>query len=120
MSLAAAKTAEKIIASSASEVPFITPEGAERRVLSHGGALMLVEFRFKAGVLAPMHNHPHEQIGYVVSGALELFMEGREPVTLSAGDSYYVPPMVMHGVRILEDSVLVDAFTPHRADFVGS
>jgi quercetin dioxygenase-like cupin family protein len=111
---------EKIIASSRAEAPFVTPEGAERRVLSHGGGLMLVEFRFKAGVMAPMHNHPHEQIGYVVSGALELFMDGREPVTLSAGDSYYVPPMVMHGVRILADAVLVDAFTPHRTDFLSA
>ncbi|MGL5117591.1 MAG: cupin domain-containing protein [Beijerinckiaceae bacterium] len=109
----------KIIANVADIPAFVTPEGAERRVLAHGGAMMLVEFRFKAGIKAPMHNHLHEQLGYLVSGKLVLHMDGEADVTLAAGGSYYVPPLRMHCVTILEDSVLVDAFTPMRADFLG-
>jgi quercetin dioxygenase-like cupin family protein len=108
----------KILADAAHETPIITPEGAERRVLSHGAGLMLVEFTFKAGIVAPMHSHPHEQVGYVVSGALELTMEGYGAQRLGPGASYYVPPGTMHGVTILEPTVLVDAFTPVREDFL--
>lgn len=98
--------------------PSITPEGAERRVLAFGGRLMAVEFRFEAGITAPMHKHPHEQIGYVVDGELDFLMEGKEPVRLKQGDSYYVPPETMHGVVIYARTVLLDCFTPLREDFL--
>lgn len=98
--------------------PFITPEGAERRVLAHGGSLMAVEFSFAAGIAAPMHKHPHEQIGYVVEGELEFLMEGKDPVRLQKGDSYYVPPETMHGVKILSKTILLDCFAPLRKDFL--
>jgi len=96
----------------------LTPEGAERRVLSYGGGLMLVQFRFAAGVTAPMHSHPHEQIGYVVSGAIDLLMDGHATVRLEAGTSYYVPPDVRHGIITHAPTVLLDCFTPLRDDFL--
>ena len=108
----------KILADATTEAPVITPEGAERRVLSHGGGLMLVQFTFTAGITAPMHKHPHEQIGYVVSGALDLMMDGHQTQRLTAGCSYYVPPDTLHGVHVHEPTVLVDAFTPARDDFL--
>jgi quercetin dioxygenase-like cupin family protein len=98
----------------------LTPEGAERRVLSYGGGLMLVQFRFPAGVTAPQHSHPHEQIGYVVEGAIDLLIEGREPVRLEQGASYYVPPDVRHGIFTHFPTVLLDCFTPLREDFLAS
>lgn len=95
-----------------------TPEGAERRVLAHGGALMLVQFSFAAGVTANLHHHPHEQVGYVVSGEIDVFMEGQEPVRLTAGGSYYVAPNLPHYVVTHAPTVLVDCFTPQRDDFL--
>ena len=96
----------------------LTPEGAERRVLSYGGGLMLVQFRFEAGVTAPLHSHPHEQIGYVVSGAIDLLMDGHATVRLEAGASYYVAPNVRHGIVTHAPTVLLDCFTPPREDFL--
>jgi quercetin dioxygenase-like cupin family protein len=107
----------KSIVHSGAEPAVLTPEGAERRVLSYGGGLMAVEFRFPAGVHAPIHSHPHEQIGYVVSGELELIVEGAA-TRLGPGDSYYVPPNVRHGVVTLTPCVLLDCFTPIRSEFV--
>jgi quercetin dioxygenase-like cupin family protein len=95
-----------------------TPEGGERRVLSHGGGMMLVQFSFAAGVTTAMHQHPHEQIGYVVSGEIDLIMEGHETVRLSAGGSYYVAPNVQHYVVTHAPTVLVDCFSPRREDFL--
>jgi quercetin dioxygenase-like cupin family protein len=97
----------------------VTADGAERRVLSHGSGMMLVEFTFpRAGMEGAMHSHPHEQLGYVKTGAIELYMDGRDPVRLDEGGSYYVPPNVRHGVMTLAPTVLVDAFTPIREDFL--
>lgn len=110
---------EQIIASAAETAPAITPEGARRRVLSHGGGMMAVQFEFDAGVAGNVHSHPHEQIGYVVSGEIDLIMEGRETVRLTAGCTYYVPPNVRHGVITHAPTVLFDCFTPIREDFLG-
>ena len=97
-----------------------TPEGALRRVLAHGGGMMLVEFTFPhEGIEAPIHRHPHEQLGYVLSGEIDLWMEGQAPRRLGAGASYHVPPNVPHGVVIrAAPAVIVDAFAPMREDFL--
>src|SRR5687768_10605337 len=101
----------KILANAPDEPAFTTPEGADRRVLSYGGNMMLVQFTFAAGVSAPIHSHPHEQIGYVVSGEIDLIMEGHETVRLTPGCSYYVPPDVRHGIVTHAPSLLIDCFT---------
>ena len=67
---------------------------------------------------APVHSHPHEQIGYVVSGEIDLIMEGHETARLTAGGSYYVAPNVRHGIITYAPSELIDCFTPMREDFL--
>jgi quercetin dioxygenase-like cupin family protein len=93
-------------------------EGVERKLLATGGELMTVQFRFAPGAVGALHSHPHEQIGYVVSGRFEFTLDGVTH-TLGPGDSYYVPPHAVHGARALEASILVDVFTPQRQDFLG-
>lgn len=92
--------------------------GVTRRILATGGSLMTVEFHFDRGAVGALHSHPHEQVGYVVSGRFEFTLEGKT-VTLSAGDSYYVPSGAVHGAKALEEGVLLDVFTPQREDFLG-
>jgi quercetin dioxygenase-like cupin family protein len=98
--------------------PVRTPDGAERRVLSYGGSLMLVQFNFDAGVTSWSHSHPNEQVGYVVSGEIDFVTEGQAPTRLRAGGSYYVPPNVKHNIVTHAATVLIDAFTPVRQDFL--
>ena len=102
------------------EPAVMTPDGAQRRVLSYGGNLMVVQFTFGAGTASWLHSHPHEQVGYVVSGEIDFNMEGRAPVRLTAGGSYYVPPDVKHNIVTYAPTVLVDVFTPIRQDFLTS
>jgi quercetin dioxygenase-like cupin family protein len=92
-------------------------KGASRKIMARGGGMMLVEVHFDAGTVTEVHSHPHEQVTYVVSGKIILSMEGRDE-TLGSGDSFYAGPNVPHGVRFVEDSVVVDAFTPQRQDFL--
>ncbi len=90
----------------------------QRRLLNRGGNLMLVEFKFDRTPQLPTHAHPHEQIGYVLSGEFEVTC-GDETVLCGPGDSYYVPPNVQHGVRLLtERGTVLDTFTPQREDFL--
>ncbi len=92
--------------------------GVTRKVLASGGSLMTVEFHFDQGAVGALHSHPHEQVGYVVSGRFEFTLEGKAAI-LSAGDSYYVPSGAVHGAKALEEGVLLDVFTPQREDFLG-
>jgi quercetin dioxygenase-like cupin family protein len=108
----------KILAQAAQEAFITTPEGAQRRVLSYGGGMMLVQFTFNAGVSAPVHSHPHEQVGYIVAGEIDLIMDGCERTRLTAGGSYYVAPNVRHGIITYAPTVLIDCFTPIREDFL--
>ena len=92
--------------------------GVIRKVLAYSKNLMTVELRFEKGAVGAPHSHPHEQIGYIISGKLVYQEEGQENKILETGDTYYVSPDVIHGVQILEDTKLLDIFTPMREDFV--
>ena len=92
--------------------------GVTRKVLSYSENLMTCELHMEKGAVGALHSHPHEQIGYIISGRLIYQEEGKEDKLLETGDSYYVPPNVVHGVQILEDTKLLDIFTPMREDFI--
>jgi quercetin dioxygenase-like cupin family protein len=78
---------------------------------------MSVEVHFKKGAIANVHSHPHEQIGYVIKGSLELEINGKKKNIMS-GDSFYVSPNMPHGVTALEETTVLDIFTPQREDFL--
>ncbi len=100
------------------DVPFTDlGEGVSRKILASDGKLMTVEFHFQKGSVGSPHSHPHEQVGYVVKGSFEATLDG-ETTIIHAGDSYYVPSNVVHGVLALEDGLLLDVFTPQREDFL--
>ena len=108
----------KITTHASDEPAVTTPDGAQRRVLSYGGNMMVVQFTFNAGVASWLHSHPHEQVGYVISGEIDFNLEGREPIRLKAGGAYYVPSNVKHNIVTYAPTVLVDVFTPLRQDFI--
>lgn len=51
------------------------------------------------GVVAAKHQHPGEEIVYVLEGSLEYHIEGSEPVTLQAGDVLFIPAAAAHSVK---------------------
>jgi quercetin dioxygenase-like cupin family protein len=53
-----------------------------------------------------------------VEGEIDFLMEGHEPVRLRRGGSYYVPPNVKHYIVTYAPTVMIDAFTPVREDFL--
>lgn len=92
--------------------------GVKRKVLSYSENIMSVELHFEKGAIGALHSHPHEQIGYIISGSLLYKEDGQDDKVLKAGDTYYVAPNVEHGVVALEETMLLDVFTPMRKDFI--
>jgi quercetin dioxygenase-like cupin family protein len=91
--------------------------GVERRTLVHGEKTLLAEFALKKGFAIPLHSHPHEQTGYLVSGRLR-FTVGGETIDARPGDGWCVCGGVEHGVDILEDSIAIEVFSPVRDDYL--
>lgn len=80
-------------------------------MLAHGEDLMLVGYSLEAGAEGAPHSHEETtQASFAVEGRLEL--RGDRPATVTAGDSYVVPPGTVHGVRATEPTVVLDAFAP--------
>ena len=92
--------------------------GVRRKIFNPGMNLMMMEVRFEAGSEGYEHSHPHEQLSYCLKGSLEFRIDG-EVTIVSAGETIYIPSGARHGVRALEPSTLLDAFTPLRHDLLG-
>lgn len=92
--------------------------GVRRQVLGHGTDLMIVRVEFETNAVGALHHHPHRQATYVAAGRFEVTV-GNETSLLVAGDCFYAPGDVPHGVRALETGALIDVFTPIREDFLG-
>jgi quercetin dioxygenase-like cupin family protein len=100
------------------ESSWATPaDGIRRQVLSHGEDIMIVRVDFDEGAIGTVHHHVHRQVTYVVAGRFEASV-GEERRVLVAGDSFFAPENVPHGVRALSAGTLVDSFTPARLDFL--
>lgn len=65
----------------------------------------------------PEHDHPHEQIGVVLEGALELTMDG-DGRNVTPGMAYIVPGGVRHkGVAGPDGCLVLDVFSPPREEY---
>lgn len=63
-----------------------------------GHEVVQVRVDLAPGVLAPNHSHPGE-VAFVLEGTLEYQLEGRQPVTLKAGQSLFIPSGVVHSAK---------------------
>jgi len=98
-----------IVASALAPPATLAQQGIKRTDLMRhdlsvpGREVIQVLVAFAPGVAFPKHSHPGEELVYVVEGSIEYALEGREPVTLRAGEVLFIP-----------------AGTPHSAKNVGS
>ncbi len=92
-------------------------EGIEMKTLAYGEKSMMVEFFLHRDCSLPRHSHPHEQTGYLVSGRLRFYI-GDNVYDAQPGDSWSIPGGVVHWTDILEDSIVVEVFSPVREDYL--
>lgn len=92
-------------------------EGVQMRPLAFEEKTILCEFKLQKGYQLPAHKHPYEQTGYLLSGKLN-FRIGKKWHLAEAGDSWSIPENVEHEVEILENSVVIELFSPIRTDYL--
>ncbi len=83
-----------------------------------GENLMLSRVEMEDAAEIPLHDHPHEQAGIMISGTLRLTI-GDETRTIGPGEMYLIPPNVPH--RAIAEGgpvVVLDVFSPIREDYV--
>jgi len=92
-------------------------EGVQLKTRVHGDHTLMGEFRFDRGARIPSHSHPHEQTGILISGKLRFEVDG-DTFDAEAGDSWNIAGGIAHAAEALEDSVVVEVFTPVREDYL--
>ena len=83
----------------------------------HGKDLTLAHWLFEKGMPLASHSHTHAQISYVVSGKVRFEAGDGSAKVVEAGDFVVFAPNETHGGLALEDSLVLDAFSPAREDF---
>lgn len=98
--------------------PESKPEpGLTRKVLAFNDKLFLAEHQMVKGWVGGVHSHPHDQVVYVVRGHLKVTCQ-EKTFEIRSGDSFVVRGDVEHGASALEDSLVIDVFTPCREDYI--
>ena len=92
-------------------------DGIHMKTLVYGEKTLMAEFRLSKGADLPAHQHPHEQTGYLVSGRIDLTIDGRVHA-VQPGDSWCIPGGVTHSAKVYEDAVAVEVFAPVREDYL--
>jgi quercetin dioxygenase-like cupin family protein len=87
-----------------------------RKVIT-GDKAMVAQVFIAKGAVVPEHHHESEQITYILTGALQFEIEGRQ-IVVSAGQVLRIPSNVPHRAVALEDTLDLDIFSPIRTDWL--
>ena len=87
-----------------------------RKVLM-GQNMMIVMYKFKKGLTWPMERHESEQGGYILKGKVE-FRSGETVTILGQGDSYLIESNAPHESHYIEETILLDIFSPPRKNLM--
>ncbi len=92
-------------------------EGIKIKTIAHGKNTLMAQFLMTKGADLPAHSHPHEQTGYLISGKLELMID-KKCHQVEPGDTWCIGGDIPHSAHVLEDSVVVEVFSPVREDLL--
>ena len=83
-----------------SQQPGITRTDLQQHDLGiPGREVVQVRVDIAPGVAFPRHSHPGEEIIYVIEGLLEYQVDGKPPVTLKAGEVFFIPAGTIHAAK---------------------
>jgi len=92
-------------------------KGVWLKTMVWGERTLLTEVKLEKGAVVPEHQHPHEQTGYLISGSLRFFSGASEEV-VGPGDAWRFAGGHPHGAEALEETVVVEVFSPVREDYL--
>ncbi len=94
-----------IALSVAAMLMFAQNTGVQRTVVTRadvsapGREAVITHVTLAAGATSGRHTHPGEEITYVMSGQAVILIDGREPLTVKAGEGFIVPNAAKHEAR---------------------
>jgi quercetin dioxygenase-like cupin family protein len=91
--------------------------GIKRRTMTSGKTMYQMVAELEAGSRMPEHRHPQEQVVHILQGRMRLVVEG-QPHELATGDSFYLASNIPHGVETIEDTRVLDTFSPPRDEYL--
>lgn len=91
-------------------------DGSIRGHYAHTGSMTIGEVLLDANTVVPMHEHPHEQLTYVIEGQFR-FTVGEETTVLEPGMMAMIPGGITHGGTTLTACRVIDVFSPVREDY---
>ena len=97
-------------------LPTISPVAGVDMGVVVGGAMMMGIVTLAPGAIVPLHQHPNEQIGYVLEGTIALTI-GDETRDLGPGATYLIPGGTPHEGSSVDGCVVIDVFSPPRPDY---
>lgn len=100
-----------------SELPKDEPMALLQRRRVIGERSMISQVHLQQGCVVPTHAHFNEQFACIVSGRLRFTIgpaNDRSPVelTVAAGEVLHLPSNVPHAAEALEDTIVLDVFSP--------
>ena len=91
--------------------------GIRRRTICSGKTMYQMRAELAAGSRLPEHAHSQEQIAHVIRGRMKMIVAGVAH-ELAAGEVFYLDSNVPHAVETLEDTIVIDTFSPPRDDYL--
>jgi quercetin dioxygenase-like cupin family protein len=101
-----------------SEIPVEQLNPLVSRQVVHSDTMTIARLLLKKGAIVPRHQHINEQVANLEKGRLRFFWDDGSETEMEGGDSLQVPSDVPHKVEALEDSVVIDLFSPTREDWI--
>ena len=92
-------------------------KGVKLKALVYGEKTLMASIILTKGAIIPQHQHIHEQTGFLVSGSLDFVIDGDHFIA-EPGDSWTFLADIPHGVEALEDSSIIEVFSPVREDYL--
>ena len=106
------------MSNSTKENPWIDiAPGIRRRTITHGASMYQMIAKLDAGSRMSEHKHPQEQVVHILEGRMRLIVAG-VPRELRRGESHYLASNIPHGVETIEDTMVLDTFSPPRDDYL--
>ena len=87
------------------------------RKVVNGEKITAAQLGLIKGALVPLHHHESEQVSIIVQGAVKFEVEGKE-VTVRTGEVLVIPSNLPHNALALEDSSVIEIFSPIRHDWM--
>jgi quercetin dioxygenase-like cupin family protein len=66
---------------------------------TQGREAVLARAEFQPAGAVPKHTHPGDEVGYLLEGEVTLEVDGKPPMTLKPGDSFFIAGGTVHSAK---------------------